>query len=150
LASGATRTGRIIESALSKAVSGGKIGFDDLRRVAVSALAEIAQSSIRGLLSAAPGSDGGSSIGLLSGLLGGLPGRATGGPVSPGRPYLVGERGPELFVPPGQGRIEQIGRANNVQVNLSISAPQGSEPQAMQRSSKQIARALRSAILSSR
>lgn len=31
--------------------------------------------------------------------------RAAGGPVSAGIPYLVGERGPELFVPGGSGRI---------------------------------------------
>ncbi|RTL61581.1 MAG: phage tail tape measure protein [Pseudonocardiaceae bacterium] len=32
--------------------------------------------------------------------------RALGGPVSFGKPYLVGERGPELFVPGATGRIE--------------------------------------------
>ena len=32
--------------------------------------------------------------------------RALGGPVSYGKPYLVGERGPELFVPSANGRIE--------------------------------------------
>jgi hypothetical protein len=31
--------------------------------------------------------------------------RALGGPVSYGKPYLVGERGPELFVPGRTGRI---------------------------------------------
>jgi hypothetical protein len=35
-----------------------------------------------------------------------VPARALGGPVSFGRPYLVGERGPELFVPGMSGRIE--------------------------------------------
>lgn len=34
-----------------------------------------------------------------------LPGRAAGGPVMNGQPYMVGERGPELFVPSGAGRI---------------------------------------------
>ena len=32
-------------------------------------------------------------------------GRAVGGPVNAGTPYLVGERGPELFVPSGYGKI---------------------------------------------
>jgi len=32
-------------------------------------------------------------------------GRASGGPVSPGTVYLVGERGPELFTAPASGRI---------------------------------------------
>lgn len=44
--------------------------------------------------------------GLIGGLLGGLiPGRATGGPVSAGKPYVVGEKRPELFVPNTSGRI---------------------------------------------
>lgn len=34
-----------------------------------------------------------------------IPGRASGGPVSAGAPYMVGERGPELFVPERSGRI---------------------------------------------
>jgi hypothetical protein len=33
------------------------------------------------------------------------PGRASGGPVSPGKVYTVGERGPELFVPNSSGQI---------------------------------------------
>jgi hypothetical protein len=34
-----------------------------------------------------------------------LPGRAIGGPVMGGRPYMVGERGPEMFVPGVSGTI---------------------------------------------
>lgn len=34
-----------------------------------------------------------------------LAGRATGGPVTAGTPYLVGERGPELFLPTASGSI---------------------------------------------
>lgn len=34
-----------------------------------------------------------------------LPGRAGGGPVSAGSPYIVGEQGPEMFVPNGNGTI---------------------------------------------
>lgn len=34
-----------------------------------------------------------------------LPGKAIGGPVQGGKPYLVGERGPELFVPSRSGSI---------------------------------------------
>lgn len=34
-----------------------------------------------------------------------IAGRASGGPVSAGNPYLVGERGPELFVPTTSGSI---------------------------------------------
>jgi hypothetical protein len=34
-----------------------------------------------------------------------LAARANGGPVSSGQPYMVGERGPELFVPGRSGTI---------------------------------------------
>jgi lambda family phage tail tape measure protein len=34
-----------------------------------------------------------------------LPGRANGGPVTAGQPYIVGERGPEVFLPAGNGMI---------------------------------------------
>ncbi len=34
-----------------------------------------------------------------------IPGRAAGGPVASGQPYLVGEAGPELFVPGRSGNI---------------------------------------------
>jgi hypothetical protein len=34
-----------------------------------------------------------------------LPGRAIGGPVTGGSPYLIGERGPELFVPDVNGTV---------------------------------------------
>jgi len=34
-----------------------------------------------------------------------IPGKANGGPVAGGQAYMVGERGPELFVPKGPGQI---------------------------------------------
>jgi hypothetical protein len=40
---------------------------------------------------------------VVEGIFGGA--RANGGPVSSGKSYLVGERGPELFVPSGSGNI---------------------------------------------
>ncbi len=46
--------------------------------------------------------------GFLTGAIGGLfgvPGKASGGPVEAGRPYMVGEAGRELFVPPVGGEI---------------------------------------------
>lgn len=45
---------------------------------------------------------GGSAIDFVAGL---LPGRAVGGSVASGRPYMVGENGPEMFVPRGNGTI---------------------------------------------
>ncbi len=50
--------------------------------------------------------------------------RANGGPVSAGNPYIVGERGPEMFVPSGSGKIvanDQLGGSTNVVVNVDAS-----------------------------
>ena len=61
----------------------------------------------------------------LSGLgsLKGLFGMANGGAVSKGRPVVVGERGPELFVPNQTGQITQSARGTGgspVNVNFAI------------------------------
>lgn len=154
LASGAGRAGRLIESSLARAVSSGKLGFDDLKKSALSAMTDIAAASLRGLfVGAASGGDGPGLGGLLASLGGslfGLPGRATGGPVNQGRPYLVGERGPELFVPSSSGRVETMGGGGkNVRVSIALHSSGASEPQIMRQSSRQIARAVRSAILAS-
>ncbi|WP_439574918.1 hypothetical protein [Phreatobacter sp.] len=49
------------------------------------------------------GGTGGGVGGLVGLLFGGA--RAAGGPVSTGRSYLVGEKGPEMFVPNSSGAI---------------------------------------------
>jgi hypothetical protein len=80
----------------------------------------------------------------------GAPGRATGGPVSPGRAYRVGERGPELFVPTSSGRIEaHNGSAGGGDIRLTINISDhnnSSAPAALKRSSRQVARAVRQAL----
>lgn len=43
-----------------------------------------------------------------------LPGRATGGPVSGNSPYMVGEKGPELFIPSGSGTIVPNNQLTNM------------------------------------
>ena len=48
-----------------------------------------------------------------------LPGRASGGPVTAGMPYIVGEQGPELFVPRGSGSIIPNG-AGGMSVNVVV------------------------------
>jgi hypothetical protein len=54
--------------------------------------------------------------------------RANGGPVSADAPYLVGERGPELFVPNTTGKIisnEQMSKNNGLVVNQTINVTTG-------------------------
>lgn len=48
--------------------------------------------------------------------------RAFGGPVSFGKPYLVGERGPELFVPGMSGRIETNDRLRRLTADGTAAA----------------------------
>lgn len=59
--------------------------------------------------------------GFLADLFGGLFGgaRAAGGPVTGGRPYLVGERGPELFVPSASGSIVPNGATMAPRVTIN-------------------------------
>jgi hypothetical protein len=151
LAAGVERAGRTIESALGRAIRTGKFGFDDLKRVALTALGEIAAAGLRSALAPGGQQAGGSGIGaILSSLVAGAvgaPGRAHGGPVSAGRPYWVGERGPELFVPGAGGRVEQAGGgAREVRVAINVSTPTPSDPRVLQRSSRQVARAVAQAI----
>jgi hypothetical protein len=57
---------------------------------------------------------------VIDGIFGG--GKATGGPVSAGKSYLVGERGPELFMPSGSGNIipnHSLGGGGTV-INLTV------------------------------
>lgn len=51
------------------------------------------------------------AAGLGTALFGGA--RADGGPVSPGKAYLVGEKGPELFVPNSAGNIQPNGEGGH-------------------------------------
>ncbi|OWK27639.1 hypothetical protein SPMU_33650 [Sphingomonas mucosissima] len=79
----------------------------------------------------------------------GAPGRATGGPVSPGRPFWVGERGPELFVPTAAGSVLPTpgsGGGREVRVNIAINAAPEAAPAALARSSRQVARAVKAAF----
>ncbi len=141
LSSEGQSAGRGIESALRQAARTGKLEFEDLGRVAARALGDIAAAALR--------LDGGGLGGLLgvsaAGLLG-LPGRATGGTVAPGRAYVVGERGPELFVPTSSGRVETGSSPRGaVRVTVNIASPPG-EASFMARSNRQIARSVRRAL----
>lgn len=148
LARGADRAGRALETGLARAVRTGKLGFDDLKRAALSALGDIAAGAVSNGIGSLLGGSLASLGGRLIGAAFGLPGRATGGPVSPGAPYLVGERGPEMFVPTSAGRVETLrgGGPREVRVAIRVDAPAGAAPEALARSGRQVARAVRAAI----
>lgn len=60
------------------------------------------------------GAGGGGFSGIFSSLFGGF--RASGGPVSAGRAYVVGERGPELLIPGTAGTVVPNGAGSTVNV----------------------------------
>ena len=68
-----------------------------------------------------------------------LPGRASGGPVSAGRSYLIGERGPEIMTFGGSGyvtpnnKISGGGGGSSVVYNLVVNAGLGTDPDNLSR-----------------
>jgi hypothetical protein len=146
LASGAERAGRRIEQGLLRAVRTGKFGFEDLRRIAMSVLDDIASAALRSAMGG--GGLAGAGASLLGSVLG-LPGRATGGPVGPGRAYMVGERGPEVFVPTSSGTVVPGGGggARDVRVHIAVRGQGGEEgARLLARSARQVARAVKGAL----
>ena len=138
-------------SRLARAAKATQDSFDALKQTVATDLADGIQGLIRGtstlgdvlnnvldkMIDAAFnmaffGNAGGSLI-PGSGLFGALF-RANGGPVKGGNSYVVGERGPEMFVPNTGGRIvpnSDMGGSTNVVVNVdaSGSAVEGDEAQ---------------------
>jgi phage-related minor tail protein len=116
---------RSMEDALTSFVTSGKLNFKSFADSLIADIIRIqARAAISGLFSAAlnaAGSyfgngaatfaanvQGGNSLDNLVSNTGGwgtIPARASGGSVDSGTTYLVGEKGPELFVPGASGTI---------------------------------------------
>lgn len=128
----ADEAARAIQSALADylfdpfedGLKGMLMGFIDmLRRMA-------AEAAAAKILEAIGGSGG--WIGAVAGFISGQ--RADGGPVAGGRAYLVGERGPELFVPGASGAI--LPNAGGVNIVQNIDARGASDPAQTMRAMK--------------
>jgi phage-related minor tail protein len=131
------RTGEIfntvfsnMSSAIDNFVKTGKLNMKDFARDTIQSLIAIqmkaaALSFLKGVFGL-PTAPGGSNDGWFKNVYQATP-RATGGPVSAGSPYMVGERGPELFMPSGSGTIipnnqmGNMGSTTNV-TNYNINA----------------------------
>lgn len=92
-----------LSSGFGDLVTGAQDLGDAIHRMAENIIRDlvriIAQAALtRAILGAVPG--GGSILALTS-----IPARAHGGPVVAGHPYLIGERGPEVFVPSSSGMV---------------------------------------------
>ncbi len=131
LARGVQTAGQTIRSTLVDALSGTEIEWDQVLSRMVLKLSDLVlndtlNNALGALLgSGSSGGGGGGSTNLLGSLLGSVFGgfRAGGGPVSPDRAYVVGENGPELFVPEGAGAVEpgagQAAATPHITVNIS-------------------------------
>ena len=90
-----------ISEEIAKAI---RDGLADGRAVAARRRAEAFAAASFVPITVAPGTTGPTASFTGGGMIN-IPGLAVGGPASAGRPYLVGERGPELFVPGSSGSV---------------------------------------------
>lgn len=107
-----------LASAITDVVTGTKSLGQAFKDIARSIIADIIQMTVRMLIFRAISSIFGGAIGGSVGkITASIPGKASGGPVSSGQTYLVGENGPELFRPSSSGSIVPNNRlaANNNQ-----------------------------------
>ncbi|MGB1388675.1 MAG: hypothetical protein ACPG61_07285 [Paracoccaceae bacterium] len=119
---------------ISDAIAGAIVNGEDLgeafgnivKKMASDLISSGIQSLIMGLFDGGGSTGGGGGFfGLLGGLFGGF--KADGGPVSSGKSYIVGERGPELFSPGTSGSItpnEKLG-GGSVSINVNVAGASG-------------------------
>ena len=124
--------GQSISSSIVDALTAAVDETKSLADIATQTLRQIAnillQFGVQTALSSLGGNDGGGFFSKL------FPARALGGAVGANQPYMVGEKGPELFVPGAQGNIvpnNAMGGSNIVvNVDASGSNVEGSGQQA--------------------
>ena len=121
LVDGFAKAGNVLERGLLTAIRRGSLGFDDLKRVALQTLDQIAAQALRsgiGSLFSAPATAGTGIGGLLTGAIGslfGLPGRATGAEVPRGAASWIETRTSRGVRPPASGstRPAEVGTNNS-------------------------------------
>ena len=122
----AEELGLSFTSAFEDAIVGGKglgsilqgLEQDIIRILTRKMVTEPLGNALTGMLGAGTGGGIGSFLGGIFG------GKAGGGPVSPGRAYLVGEHGPEVIVPQTASTVvPNGGQSINVVNNFTISGP---------------------------
>jgi hypothetical protein len=89
-------------------------------------------NSLLGSTSTTAASSVGSGVGkVLGALISSIPFMAEGGPLDTGMPAIVGERGPELFVPSGSGKIVPNNALGGMTHVWNIDARGSSDPAAV-------------------
>jgi hypothetical protein len=76
-----------------------------------------------------------------------IPGLAGGGPVMPGQAYVVGEQGPEMFVPSAAGNIVPNGGGQSGGVTVNVDMSGNSGPQNDPRNTAEFARRIKAAVV---
>lgn len=99
-----------IDSAIDQLVTNGKASFSDLARSIIKNLTkmilqQMAFNAVAGIMKGFGGGVGPSAGDFFGGADFPIGKRATGGSVSGNKPYMVGEKGPELFIPGGNGTV---------------------------------------------
>lgn len=123
------RTIRGFTSAFQEFFRTGKFGWRDLLADILGQIASfLANRLVIDFLGVAGGGTGGKgTLDFLGSLFGGF--RADGGPVTAGTPYVIGERGPEVFVPRTTGTVYpneslsdfgQTAAPRNINVTMNI------------------------------
>lgn len=131
--------GSAIENGIVSAIDGAIQGTKTLGDVARSVFSEISRQLV--------------SFGVNAFLGSLFPGsrffaRANGGPVSAGKSYMVGERGPEMFTPNTGGRVtpnSDIGGSTNIVVNVDAS---GSSVEGDKEQGRELGRLISAAVQS--
>lgn len=134
-----SRTGDSIERALGRAARSGEMSFSQMTEAILRDLARLAAEQFI----EKPVND------LMASVLSQLPlfgARAEGGPVNAGGAYLVGERGPEIFVPAGAGKINPTGGSTVINIHLGA----GTDARSVMQSQTQIATAIARAVAQGR
>ena len=126
-----------VESTIARAAVSGKLSMDQLVNAILADFDRIAVSQF--IVKPVEGILGSIASSLLP--IGGA--RAAGGPVSAGVPYLVGEGGPEVFVPSASGAIAPNSALAPTQVTLNV---QAADAQSFLKSESQIAAMLSRAL----
>ena len=111
----------------------GKTGFKDMARSMLDTLADMAaefaaSQILQYVIGAMTGGSFAGQAPIPSGALHFGGPRAKGGPVNPGRMYLVDERGPEMFAPPSAGSIisnDDLGGGSRVEFHQTIQVAAG-------------------------
>ena len=115
-----------VEDAFVNFAKTGKLSFKDLLDSMVEMLIRSQVQKLMGSLLSSMGGAGGTGGGI-GGFFKSIFGLAKGGPAQGGRPYIVGEEGPELFVPKSSGTVVPNGQSmggtvNNTYITNAVSA----------------------------